>query len=128
MKQKIRRYSEAFRRQVVAEYEAGESINQLGKKYGITGGETIQKWIRKYGKEGFRHEIVRIQTAPEAKRVKELEAQVQELEQALAKMTLEKLRLESTLEVIEEEYEIDVKKNAVASLSGSTRKPKSITE
>jgi transposase-like protein len=47
MAKTIKRYSDAFRRQVVAEYEAGSSIAQLQKKYGITGGQTIQAWIKK---------------------------------------------------------------------------------
>jgi transposase-like protein len=116
-KQKIKRYSEGFKRQVVAEYEAGSSIPELNKKYGITGGQTIQNWIKKYAKEGFRHELVRIQTTEEANRVKELEQQVQQLEQALGKVVLEKLKLESILEELEETYGVEVKKNAVASSS-----------
>jgi transposase-like protein len=72
MTRKIKGYSEAFKRQVVAEYEAGNNISVLAKKYGITGGVTIKYWIKKYAKEGFRHELVRIQTAEEANRVKEL--------------------------------------------------------
>ena len=98
MKRTIKRYSEAFKRQVVTEYENGTSISALQKKYGITGKMTITKWIRKYGKAGFRHKMITIQTAEEANRVKELETQVRELEQALGKVTLEKLKLESILE------------------------------
>lgn len=116
-KQKIKRYSEGFKRQVVAEYEAGSSIPALNKKYGITGGSTIRDWIKKYAKEGFRHELVRIQTTEEANRVKELEQQVQQLEQALGKVVLEKLKLESILEELEETYGVEVKKNAVSSSS-----------
>jgi transposase-like protein len=114
---KIKRYSESFKRQVVAEYEAGSSIAALNKKYGITGGSTIRNWIKKYAKEGFRHELVRIQTTEEANRVKELEQQVQQLEQALGKVVLEKLKLESILEELEETYGVEVKKNAVSSSS-----------
>jgi len=73
---KIKRYSESFKCQVVAEYEAGSSLPALAKKYGITGGPTIKLWIKKYAREGFRHELVRIQAAEEANRVKELEQQV----------------------------------------------------
>jgi transposase-like protein len=90
MKKEIRQYSEAFRRQVVAEYEAGSGISELQKKYGINGNNTIASWITKYASAGLRHKLVRIQTAEEASRVKALEQQVQELERALAKTTLEK--------------------------------------
>jgi len=121
-KRKIKRYSEAFKRQVVYEYESGISIQGLQKKYGISGKMTIQNWIQKYGKEGFRHELIRIQTAEEANRVKELEEQVQELEQALGKVVLEKLKLESILEELEDSYGEAVKKNAVRSSQDLPRK------
>lgn len=124
-KRKIKRYSESFKRQVVGEYEAGSSIPALNKKYGITGGQTIQNWIKKYAKEGFRHELVRIQTSEEANRVKELEQQVQQLEQALGKVVLEKLKLESILEELEETYGVEVKKNAAPSSNDWSVKSKS---
>ncbi len=123
MTRKIKRYSEAFKRQVVAEYEAGNDISVLAKKYGITGGMTIKYWIKKYAKDGFRHELVRIQTAEEANRVRELEQQVKELEQALGKVMLEKLKLESILEVLHEDDVELVKKNGLSSSSASTGKP-----
>ena len=112
MSEKIKRYSETFRRQVVAEYESGVGITSLQKKYGITGGTTIQSWIKKYAKAGFRHEVVHIQTAEEVNRVKELEKQVKELEQALGKVMLEKLKLESILEELQDGDGKVVKKNA----------------
>jgi transposase-like protein len=125
MTKKIRQYSEGFKRQVVAEYEAGSSMLALAKKYGITGGSTISLWIKKYAKEGFRHELMRIQTADEANRVKELEQQVQQLEQALGKVVLEKLKLESILEELEETYGVEVKKNAPLSSSECSAKSES---
>lgn len=121
MTTKIKRYSESFRRQVVREYEAGSLVDELQKKYGITGGQTIQRWIQKYSNEGLRTAVVRIQTAEEASRVKDLEQQVEALERALAKTTLEKLKLESILEELQLLYgEAEVKKNAVPSSPASS--------
>jgi transposase len=122
---KIKWYSQAFRRQVVREYEAGASIRTLRKKYGIGGTSTIQGWVKKYGTQGLRHELVRIQSTEEVDRVRELEARVQELERALGQVTLEKLALESALEVLDEEYGVDLKKNAPPSSSTSNAKPNS---
>ena len=120
----IKRYSESFKIQVVREYEDGSSIPELGKKYGITGKTTIVRWINKYGKEGLRHRLMRIQTAEEVNRICELEAEVKELKEALVKVSLEKLALESTLEVLEESGLVaeEVKKNAVSSSNGSVKK------
>jgi hypothetical protein len=58
----------------------------------------------------------------EANRIKELEAQIQDMESALSQLLLENLMLKSTLAVVEEEYEIDVKKNAPRSLSERKQK------
>lgn len=118
----IKRYSEAFRRQVVAEYEAGSRITALKKKYGIGGETTIKNWIEKYAHSSLRHQIVRIQSAGEVDRIRDLEVRVRELEQALGKVTLEKLALESSLEVLQEQTGIEAKKNAVASSNGSGKK------
>jgi transposase-like protein len=112
-KKTVKRYSEALKLQAVSEFEQGASISDLHKKYGAAE-VTIRQWVSKYAKDGFRHELVRIQTAQEASRVRELEQQVQDLEKALAKMTLEKIKLESILDVFGISDE-DVKKNAVPS-------------
>jgi transposase-like protein len=109
----VKRYSATFKRQVVSEYEAGSEITSLKTKYGIGGDHTIEAWIRKYGKEGFRHELVYIQTTAEVGRIQVLEKQVMELQQALGRVTLEKLKLESMLEVLQGEEM--VKKNARSS-------------
>ncbi len=125
MSKTIKRYSDAFRRQVVAEYEAGSSIAQLQKKYGITGGQTIQAWIKKYAREGLRHDLVRIQIAEEIDRIRELEKQVQELEQALGKVTLEKIALQSVVDELLGEDRQALKKNERPSSKGALPRPKS---
>lgn len=122
MTDKIKRYSEGFKRQVVSEYEAGTSIVTLQKKYGISGNTTIQRWISQHGREGLRHELLHIQTAAEVERVKALEQQVDELQQALGRVTLEKLKLESQLAELQG-VEETVKKNDRASSNASTKKP-----
>lgn len=126
MKTIHKRYSEALKRQVVLEYEAGISITDLQKKYGIGGTETIPRWIKKYAKDGFRHELIRIQTSEEINRIKTLEGKVEELEQALGKVMLEKLKLESILEELEESYGVEVKKNGAPSSTGWPEKHKTL--
>ena len=127
-KKTLKRYSEACKRQVVAEYEAGSSMTALQKKYAITGSVTIRNWVKKYAREGFRHELIRIQTAGEAERMAELEARIAELETALGQVTLEKLKLESIVEELTAQDGEAVKKNAVRSSSGSPGKSSSPAE
>ncbi len=109
-KEVYKRYSEAFRIQVVREYEAGASMNELQKKYGIRGTTTISKWIKRYSTEGVRHQLMVIQSPEEQNRIKELEEQIRRQEELIAQLALDKLMLESTLEVIQRQYGIEVKK------------------
>ena len=123
MTRTYKKYSEAIKKQVVAEYEQGRSISELNRKYGITGGMTVKKWIEKYSKEGFRHKFIRVQTIEEINQVKVLEKRIKELEQALGKTTLEKLKLESIIEEFEAIYGLEkVKKKEVPLSTGSSTK------
>lgn len=115
-KQVYKRYSEAFRIQVVREYEAGASMSFLQTKYGIRGKTTISKWIKKYSIQGIRHQFMVIQTPEEQDQMKVLQERNKQLEKLVAQLSLDKLMLESTLEVVQREYGIDVKKNEQKSL------------
>jgi transposase-like protein len=126
MKKTYKRYSEAFKRDVVSEYEAGVSILALKKRYNIGGSETIKGWIKKYAREGFRHELVRIQSKDEIQQIKILEKKNEELEKALGKVTLEKLKLESILEELEESCGVEIKKKEAPSSSDLQRKSKTL--
>lgn len=115
------RYSEAFKHQVVKEYEDGLTVNALRKKYGIGGYKTIYSWIHKYGHSGLRNQLVVIQQADERatqkERAEELAERVRQLESALASLSLEKIVLESTLAEAEALLGFDVKKNVAPSSS-----------
>jgi transposase-like protein len=111
-KKVIHRYSYAFKQKVVTEIERGElTLAQARKLYDISGGQTIQKWIKKFGKNHLLSKVVRIEMKDETDKLKELERQKQQLESALAQAHLKIICLESTLECVNEHYNIDAKKN-----------------
>ncbi|MCC6603581.1 MAG: transposase [Anaerolineae bacterium] len=110
-KETVRRYSLAFKQQVVREYEAGASIYSLRDKYGIGSHLTVQRWIERYGRFGYRAELVVIQTAEDQEGLKALKRRVAELESALAQSTLDNRMLEATLTVASEALRLDLKKN-----------------
>ena len=58
----VKRYSVAIKQKIVREYEAGATMSELRRKYGIGGGATIRAWIEKYGREGLRHKLIVIQS------------------------------------------------------------------
>lgn len=86
MGDKVIRYSEAFKRQVVQEIERGrhESIEQARRVYGIGGSKTVWKWARKYGHEDLLPRIVRVETLDERDELKEARKRIRELESAVA--------------------------------------------
>lgn len=91
----VRRYSEAFRLQVLRELEEGKfpSASAATRAYDIRGGWTIHKWIRRYGKTHLLNKVVRVETPKEVDAMKEMRKRVRALEEALSDAHLE-LKLE----------------------------------
>ncbi|MDX1418269.1 MAG: transposase [Candidatus Promineifilaceae bacterium] len=118
----MRRYSLAFKKHVVSEYEAGASVTQLSQRYGIKGGSTVARWVKQYGREGLRGKLMVIQKPEEQERVKQLEEQVAELEKLVAQLSLDKFMLESTLAVAEEELGYEIKKKTLTALPSKPRR------
>lgn len=110
-KEAIKRYSQAFKQQVVREYEGGASLYRLRQKYGIGADHTIKRWVKKYGRSGIRSEIVVIQTAEDQVEVQAMRKRIGELERALSDVIIENRMLTTTLEVASEALEMDIKKN-----------------
>lgn len=110
-KEPIIRYSQAFKQQVVREYEAGASIYRLLQKYGIGSHITVERWVKQYGRSGYRSEKVVIQTVDDQLEVKAMKQRMAELESALAQSTLDNRMLEATIEVANQALGIDLKKN-----------------
>lgn len=117
------RYSQAFKQQVVREYEAGASATALTEKYGIGGKMTVRRWVKQYGRAGYRAEVVHIQSAADLEHVKKMRERIRALEAALAQSTLDNQMLEATLAVASEELGFDLKKDfAPKSSSTSPRR------
>lgn len=111
-----RRYSEAFKRQVVTEYEAGASAGELCRKYGIGKVSSVTAWVKRYSHAGLRHDVVHIQTPEEADQLRYLEHERDLLQQVVADLTIQNRLLAGQLQVYEETYGRDVlKKNGPAS-------------
>ena len=122
----ITRYSISFKQKVVKEIEEGLSISEAARRYEIKGGSTIQKWLVKFGKNHLLSKIVRVEMKGEKDRVKELEAEVKRLKIALADATMEKYALKTLVDIVDEHYQTDVKKNLGQQLSKEVAKKKNI--
>jgi transposase-like protein len=107
----IIRYSQSFKQQIVREIEEeGLGIEFVRRRYGIKGGETIQNWLRKFGRTDLLNQIVRIEMKDEKDRLKELEAENKRLKIALADATMKNDMLEHVIEMANRDYKTDLKK------------------
>lgn len=110
-KEPVKRYSQALKQQVVREYEEGISIYSLRQKYGIGAHGTVERWIKKFGRSGYRTEVVHIQTVEDQLEFKAMKSRIKELESVSAQCVLENRMPETAIEVVDQSLDIDIKKN-----------------
>ena len=125
----VRRYSEAFKRQVVAELERGKhrSIEAARRAYDITGSDTIRVWVRKYGREDLLPKIVRIETLKDRDELKEARKRIRNLETVAADAHIDYCLEKAYLHVACERMGVDVdefKKKHAMTLSDTRRQRK----
>jgi transposase len=113
-------YSEAFKKQVVREYEQGlMNKDQLMEKYGIRGKSRVLEWCRKYGKFAYESPAKngRPMKDPQQQRIKELEKKLKAAEQ--------KLRVyDKLIEITNRELDTDIIKKIEARLSENWQQKK----
>jgi transposase-like protein len=109
-------YSWGLKISIIEEIENGQvSINQASLKYGI-GRTTIQKWIKKFG--NLDRKLREMGGRSPKQEIEELKKKIKQLE-------TERDILNTAIEIVEEEYGIDVKKKFLPeSLKATLRKQK----
>jgi transposase len=110
-----RSFNEAFKKQVVREFERGLlNKDQLQRKYGLGGNSTVLKWCRKYGKFAYPQQTStgRPMKDPQKERIKELERKLKAAELKLK--VFDKL-----IEITNRELDQDIVKKIEAELSKS---------
>ena len=128
MKQKIvTRYSICFKRQVIADLEGGrfESITEAHRHYGIAGPATIQRWLRRFGKNHLAPKVIRVEKPNEKDQIRKLKQQIAQLQQALGQTQAENVVNREFLKIACEDLGCDVdafKKKAVIAPSARAKK------
>ena len=109
MSKKVVRYSEAFRMQVISELESGalDSIAAARSRYGIPGGNTIQYWLKKYGKNHLNSKVIKVETPKERDQMKALQKRVKELEKALADTQVDAVLNKAFYQIVCREHGIE---------------------
>ncbi|MFT6867572.1 MAG: transposase-like protein [Cyclobacteriaceae bacterium] len=107
---KRRQNTEAFKKEIMECFERGKySVYQLERLHGISN-QSIYQWIYKFSTfndKGYR--VIEHQMSS-SKKVKELEAKVRNLEQAVGKKQITIDYLEKMIELAKDECQIDIKK------------------
>lgn len=106
----LRHYSEAVKVHIVTEIEAGRlTVSEARRRFGIRGQQTIYTWLTKWGKTPRTATQIYIQMKDErdpltqrAEEIRQLRADKQALESALAQSQLKVLFLESLITVSEQ--------------------------
>lgn len=108
---KVIRYSISFKQKVVNEIEQeGLPISTANRRYGIGGAETINKWLREFGKHHLLNTVIRVEMKGEKDRVLALEKEVQKLKLALADAYLARDCAEEVIKEAGKIYGTDLKK------------------
>ncbi len=105
-----RKYSDAFKRMVVAEFERGPlNKDAIQQKYGIGGNSRVLTWCRKFGKLHYpqKGQQGRPMKDPQKKRIKELEKE-------LAEEKLKILAYKKLIAIYEQEAGISIVKKGAA--------------
>ena len=113
-------FSEAFKKQVVREFELGLlNKDQLRRKYGLGGNSTVLMWCRKFGKFAYpsNKSCGRPMKDAQKQRIKELEAKLKAAEQKLK--VYDKL-----IEITNRELDQDIIKKIEARLSENWQRKK----
>ncbi len=108
---KKRRYTAAFKKEIVKEYESGKfSVLQLEKLHGISN-VSIYSWIYKYSNFNEKDYRVIEMKNSSSKKLKELEAKIRELERIVGNKQIKIDYLEKMMDIAKDELDIDIKKN-----------------
>jgi len=110
MRKILHRYSEAFKRSVVAEVESGRYTVLEASAVHQIHCSSLYEWMKQLSGPDTQTRIVRIEMPNERDRIKELEKEKRALESALAQAHMKIILLESTVEVLEEKAGVKVKK------------------
>lgn len=116
--QKRRKFSTDFKKELVEEFESGKfSVLQLSRLYKIHP-QLIYNWIYKFS--NFNEKGYRVMEKQESslEKVSQMEKRIKELEASLGRKQIQLDFTNKMIELAEEEYGIDIKKNSDTQQSG----------
>ena len=115
-----RRFSEGIKKQTVKDIEAGKcSVTEASRELSVSI-QAVYNWVHRYSRYLTKKKIMVVEEKSEAYRSKELEKRLHEMEALLGRKQMEIDYLSKIIDLANEEYGTDLKKNIVkAPLDGS---------
>ncbi len=119
----IKQYSSCFKRQVVEDVESGrfDTLMAVQHHYGIGGMDTIQRWLRQYGKHHLTPKVVIVQKPDEKDQIRQLKRRVAELQRVLGQTQAENVLNAEFLKIACEALGCDL--DAFKKKVGASRSP-----
>jgi transposase-like protein len=118
-------FSEDFKKARVKEYESGKfTVKELGRLFNVNE-VIIYRWIYRYSVYNRKSTKIVEMNDSGTKKLKDLESRIKDLERVVGRKQLEIEYLEKMIELANEEFNIDIKKNSntpQSSGSGKTSK------
>ena len=104
------RYSMSFKQQVIEQLESGrfDSLKEAREHFGIRGDYTIQRWLRKYGRNHLCPKVIRVEKPNEQDQLRQLRKQIKQLKEALGQTQAENVINQEFLKIACEEMGQDV--------------------
>ena len=119
-----RTFSEAVKKQIVKDIEKGKAtVLEASREIGAHQG-TIYTWIYRYSRYLTKNKVMVIEDKSESYRSTELEKRLKEAEAALGRKQMEIDFLNKIIDLANDEYHTDLKKNLVNPPSLGSNRPK----
>ena len=119
---RVRHFSEAIKIQKVREVESGQTkISEIVIEYEVAR-TTIERWIKKYGIMKKKPERLIVEADSDTAKLLELKKKVADLERTIGQKQIQIDFKDKMIELAEEHYKIDIKKNFSTQQSSSTGK------
>jgi len=104
-------FSEDFKKQAVKDIETGKcTILQASREYDINR-QTVYNWLYKHSRYLQKNSVIVVEKQSEQYKRKELEQKIKDYEAALGRKQMEIDMLNKLIDIANEEYHTDLKKN-----------------
>lgn len=116
-----RTFSEDVRKQIVKSVEDGKcTVLEASRELGVSE-QSVYKWIYRYSRYLSKNKVMVVEDKSEGFRSKELEKRLKEAEAALGRKQMEVDFLNKIIDLANEEFKTDLKKNSANRLSAGSR-------